>query len=483
MKNWFLIIVGVCVSTLSVAQKLPAQPNIVFIIGDDISPEDLGAYGNAAIRTPNLDQLAQAGLTFQNMYVTSSSCSPSRASIITGRYPHNTGAAELHTPLPAHLTLFPEQLRKAGYYTAQAGKWHEGPVTRRAYDTLLAGEKLNGPGGEAQWLALLQNRPKEKPFFLWLAPFDAHREWSADTFGQAHDPATEVTVPPTLVDTKETRQDLASYYNEISRIDYHLGELEKELQRQGVAQNTIIIFMADNGRAFPGSKTLLYDRGLKTPFLLKWPAGIQHKGAVVEALVSSVDIAPTLLELAGAASSVTVQGKSFTKLLVQPRAAFRNYIFAEHNWHDYEAYERAVRSKDFLYVLNLRPAFANGGPIDANQSPAARALQQAPATGTLTALQNEALVQPRPREEFFATTQDPLQQRNQIANPTYAREIAALKNTLRQWQEQTGDTAPAKLTPDWYDRVTGQPLPAKNTRGEMPGAAKNAAKLNVKGPF
>ncbi|PSR54737.1 heparan N-sulfatase [Adhaeribacter arboris] len=484
MKKWIVLISHILFCFLPAqAKKLPAKPNIVFIIGDDISPEDIGAYGNSKIRTPNLNKLAKDGLKFRNMYVTSSSCSPSRVSVLTGRYPHNTGAAELHSPVPAHLTLFPEQLRKAGYYTAQAGKWHEGPVSRRAYDTLLAGEQMNGPGGEEQWLNLLRNRPKKKPFFLWLAPFDAHREWSADNFRQPHNPDTEVTIPPTLVDTKETRQDLASYYNEISRIDYYLGELEKELQRQGVAQNTIIIFMADNGRPFPGSKTLLYDRGIKSPFLMKWPAAIKNKGVEVEALVSSIDIAPTLFALAGAPSSPTIQGKSFVKLLDHPQAAFRNYIFAEHNWHDYEAYERAVRSKDFLYILNLRPEFNNGGPIDANQSPASKALKLAKTKGTLTPLQNEALVKPRPAEEFFVNAPDSLQQHNEINNPAYAKQFSSLKSILQQWQKQTCDTAPEKLTPDWYHRETGQPLPAKDTRGEMPGAALHADRINAKGPF
>lgn len=204
---------------------------------------------------------------------------------------------------------------------------------------------------------------------------------------------------------------------------------------------------------------------------------------MVDALVSSIDIAPTLLELAGASSSATIQGTSFTKLFGQPQVPFRNYIFAEHNWHDYEAYERAVRGKNFLYLLNLRPDLDNGGPIDANQSPASKALKVAKAKGTLTALQNEALVKPRPREEFYDNAQDPWQQHNVINNPAYAKEITALKNILQQWQEQTGDTAPEKLTPDWYDRETGQSLPAKDTRGEMPGVAKNAAKINNKGPF
>ncbi|MCE7065012.1 sulfatase [Dyadobacter sp. CY326] len=457
-------------------------PNIIFIIGDDISWDDIGAYGNNKIKTPNLDKLARNGLKFNNMYLTASSCSPSRTSILTGRYPHNTGAAELHAPLPQHLTFFPEQLRQKGYYAALVGKWHEGLATKRAYDTLLVDKDANGEGGELQWVNLLNFRPKDKPFFFWLAPYDAHRPWSTNTEGPQHDPEIEITVPPTLVDTKETRQDLSFYYNEISRLDHYVGELEKELQRQGIAENTLIIFTADNGRAFPGSKTRLYDAGVKTPFIVKWPAGIKA-GLVTESLVSSIDIAPTLLALAGVKPAESVQGQSFAELFKTPEKAFRKYVFAEHNWHDYAAYERSVRTRDFLYVINKRTELDNGGPIDANQSASALALKSAKKKGTLTLLQNDAFLTPRPAEEFFDNFKDPLQSRNEIANKTYAAPITELRKILKQWQDETGDTEPENLTPDWYDRETGEPTAAKDKRGEMPGSAKKADHINAKGPF
>ncbi|MCF0064623.1 sulfatase [Dyadobacter chenwenxiniae] len=471
------VIAGSCI------EKAAAQaPNIIFIIGDDISWDDIGAYGNNKIKTPNLDKLAKDGLRFTNMYLTASSCSPSRSSILTGRYPHNTGAAELHSPLPAHLKYFPELLKQQGYFSALVGKWHEGPNTRRAYDTLLVDRKANGEGGELQWNNLLKARPKDKPFFFWLAPFDAHRPWSAKTDGPQHNPETDIAVPPTLVDTKETRQDLAFYYNEISQLDQYVGELRQELERQGIADNTLIIFTADNGRPFPGSKTRLYDAGVKTPFIVSWPAGIKA-GQVCESLISSIDIAPTLLEVAGVKPAETVQGTSFATLFKSPEKAFRKYVFAEHNWHDYAAYERSVRSKDFLYIMNKRPEWDNGGPIDANQSPSAKALKAAKASGGLTVLQNDALLKPRPAEEFFDNQKDPLQTKNEVGNKAYAAQVNELRRMLKQWQDETGDTEPANLTPDWYDRETGEPTASKDKRGEMPGAARKADHIHLKGPF
>ena len=463
---------------------VPANaPNVVFVIADDVNWNDVGCYGNAKIQTPNIDRLARQGIRFTNVFLTASSCSPSRTSILTGRYPHNTGSPELHTPLPRHLPLLPEALRKQGYYTALAGKWHEGPATRRAYDTLLVDRTANGEGAEEQWVNLMRARPKEKPFFFWLAAIDAHRPWSAHQYGHKHDPKTDVVIPPSLVDTPETRQDLAAYYDEIARLDYYVGELEKELARQGILDNTIFVFMSDNGRPFPGSKTRVYDTGMKTPFIIKWPGGIANRNVTSSGLVSSIDIAPTLLTLTDVAIPETMQGRSFDALLKKPATPFRQYVFSEHNWHDYAAYERAVRSKDFLYLINKRPDLDNGGSIDVNQSPSAKALKEARKAGKLSSFQNDVFLAPRPTEEFFDCREDPIQARNEVNNPKFADEVARLRRVLTQWQDETGDSFPEKPTPDWYHRETGKPLPEQNHRGELPGQANNADRINAKGPF
>jgi len=458
------------------------QPNIILIIADDISWDDIGCYGNKGVHTPNLDRLARQGIRFTNAFVTSSSCSPSRSSIITGRYPHNTGAAELHTPLPAHLTYFPELLKKSGYYTAQAGKWHEGPNTKRAYDTLIAGD-VNGAGGEEQWIRLLQDRPVNKPFFLWLAPYDAHREWQDDPKFPSHK-ISDVTVPPALVDTKGTREDLVAYYNEIARLDSWIGRLEKELASQKIDKNTMIVFMSDNGRPFPGSKTRLYDSGVKTPLIIKYPNGISKTGIACNSLISSIDIAPTLLRLANVETVESIQGKSFDVLLRSPASAFRNYIFTEHNWHDYEAYERAVRTDRYLLISNLRPQLANQGPLDAVNSPSFKALLKANSSKvSLTPLQQDVLDSSRSSHEFFDVMNDPFQKTNKVNDRANEMEIRSLAKVLQQWQEETGDTWPANLTKDWYGRINGETLPGEGKRGEMPGAARSADRINRPGPF
>ncbi len=485
---FFVLMCGNCV-----AQKKPAAPppNIIYIIGDDISAEDIGCYGNAKIRTPNIDRMAREGMKFTNFYLTASSCSPSRTSILSGRYPHNTGSAELHTALPAHLEYFPELMKRSGYYTAHSGKFHEGPNTRRAYDLMVNDRKEVGEGGEEAWLGILKNRPKEKPFFFWFASFDAHRPWSsAENLSevedpQLHDPAKDVKIPPQLLDTPDTRTDLASYYNEISRLDHYLGELQKELERQGIADNTIIVFMADNGRPFSGSKTRVYDTGMRTPFVVKWPKGISKPGTVSESMVSAIDIAPTLLQAAQAGPSKTTQGVSFLDLFKNPKKPFRNYVFSEHNWHDFEAHERAVRTKNYLYIRNERPDLANQGPLDAIKSPSAHDLILARKKGNLTPIQEDIFRAPRPSEEFFDVRKDFIQEKNLTDDPAYATEVEKLRKVLKQWQAETGDTVPDRLTPDWYHRETGKPLAAQkqSLRGEMPGAAEDATRIEAKGPF
>jgi len=279
-----LVAPGLLSSALAAAA---AGPNVILFIADDVSWNDLGCTGNPYARTPHLDRLAAQGRRFDAAFLTASSCSPSRSSIVTGRYPHNNGrASELHQPISAHLPWFPRLLRDAGYYTALSGKHHmttdtpapgEAPPPP-AFDHVDAGKAPGNSGGHAHWVKVVRERPKDRPFFGWFAALDAHRGWDGDDewrpeYGPKHDPA-RVRVPPFLRDDAVTRADLASYYNEITRFDHHVGLVVAELERQGVLANTLLLVLADNGRAFPRAKTRLHDSGMKTYFLAHWPAGL-----------------------------------------------------------------------------------------------------------------------------------------------------------------------------------------------------------------
>lgn len=426
------------------------QQNFIVFIADDAAWDDCGPYGNDVIKTPNINKLAEEGLVFDNAFLTTSSCSPSRCSILTGRYPHSTGAPELHMPLPANQVLFAGELQKAGYYTAVAGKYHIGPK-RAEFDSIYGGS----PSGCENWMRALQNRPKNQPFFLWLAAKDPHRAYQPNTIPEPHDPG-KVIVPPYLPDNDSTRKDLALYYDEISRLDSYLGDVMQELKKQGEDENTVVIYMTDNGRPFPRCKTRLYDSGIKTPFIVRWPGHI--KTGRTKSMVSSIDIAPTFCELAGAELSETFQGVSFVPVLENFSAETRNYIAGEHNWHDYQAHERAVRNKRFLYIRNAYPQLNASPPADAVRSITYQKMIELFEAGELNEKQLDCFIAPRPAEELYDVVKDPYHFNNLAENPDYSEALAEMSHLLDTWIEEFNDTIPQNPTPDKFDRWSGEGL-------------------------
>ncbi len=453
-----------------VAAQSGSRPNFVLIIADDMAWDDSGAYGNTKIRTPNIDRLASEGMRFTRAFVTISSCSPSRSSLITGRYPHNTDAEQLHWPLPPAQVTFVEKLKDAGYWTVASGKWHLGEAVKSRFDVVndagaagfqsdpKTGKMLaEDDSGAAGWIPTMRQRPGDRPFFLWLAAFDPHRDYVENIIPEPHRPA-DITVPPYLPDTPEVRRELALYYDEIARLDENVGMVTAELERQGVAGNTLVLFISDNGRPFPRAKTTLYDSGIRTPLIARWPAKIEH-GAVAEGLVSSVDVAPTILELAGVAIPSTVQGKSFAPILRNPRAATRDAVYAEKNWHDYEDRARAVRTGRFKYIRNDYPDLPLTTSADSGRSPTMDAIRRLRDAGKLTPAQSRIFLAPRPREELYDVVADPHELRNLAADKAYARTLAELREMLNRWGRETDDRMPLCRTPDEFDRETGKPLP------------------------
>lgn len=426
------------------------KPNFIVFIADDAAWNDCGPYGNENIKTPNINKLATEGLVFDNAFLTTSSCSPSRCSILTGRYPHSTGAPELHMPLPAEQLLFAGELQKAGYYTAVAGKYHIGPK-RSEFDTIYGGK----PSGCEFWMEALEKRPKDKPFFLWLAALDPHRDYQANAIPEPHHPK-DVIVPPYLPDNDSTRKDLALYYDEISRLDSYLGKVMEELKKQGVDENTMVIYMTDNGRPFPRAKTRMYDSGIKTPFIVRWPD--QLKKGRSDALTSSIDIAPTLCELAGAKIPENYQGFSFVPVLKDRHVEIRDYIAAEHNWHDYQAHERAVRNHKYLYIRNAFPKLNASPPADAVGSITYQEMIKLYKAGKLNENQLDCFVKPRLAEELFDVVNDPDQLRNLASDPEYTNVLDEMRNLLDSWIVEYGDKIPEHPSPDTFDRWTGKRL-------------------------
>lgn len=496
MKNIYSILI----SLASVFSLIATQdrPNFVIFIGDDISAADFGCYGHPSIKTKNVDALAQKGLRFNNAYLSAPSCSPSRTSIITGRYPHNTGGPELHMSKNPHLKnlpQFPHELRKAGYYSALAGKAHFNGDFENAFDHVYEpydSENSEDLSGTVHWIKAIEKRPKNQPFIMWLAAIDAHRDWDMDLSEGPHSP-DDVILPPYLVDTPRTRIDMAHYYNEVHRFDRRIGEVVDVLKEQGVYDNTVFIVMADNGRPFPRDKRWIYDGGIKAPLIIHWAKKIVDQ-TISDSFVSSIDIAPTLLEIAGVSIPDTVQGVSFLPLIDNPDGTIRNVVFAERNWHVYRAHDRLVRYGDFTYIRNntpkligfKKPQQIHNRPEKITGKTASADLIEGYWNGTLTKVQKFVVQSSFPEEVLYNVENDPYQIHNLANNPEYSKILKRMRALLDQWTDETGDTVPDldKMTKDRNHRITGEKVQKKGRPdgGEFPGQATKAWKINAKGP-
>lgn len=457
------------------------KPNIVMILADDLAWDDLGAFGNNVVRTPHLNRLAAEGMTFDQAFLTSSSCSPSRASILTGRYPHQTDAEQLHWPLPANQKIFVEPLKEAGYWTGAAGKWHIGDAMREHFDTIRevdtsgfqlpanaganAGDQFvetttgDEKSGCADWVPLLKERDKTKPFFLWLAALDPHRPYDDKILKEPTKPE-EVILPPYHPDTPAVRLDYARYYDEIARLDRFVGEVIKELSAQGVADNTVLIFFSDNGRPFPRDKTTLYDSGIRTPMIVRWP-GVVEAGRRCQQLVSSIDLATTALSIAGVKPGKTFLGKDFAPLLRGSRDPIRDVVVAEKNWHDYEDRSRAVRDLRYKYIINHYHDLAGTPPADAARSDTFKEMQRLYAAEALAPEASTCFLAPRPREELYDLKIDPFELKNLAGDPAHRDALERLRAEHKLWERNTKDLLPKRRTPDEFDRETGRPTPAR----------------------
>ena len=458
-----------CHSIKEPKKPVEERPNIVFIIADDMAWDDSGAYGHPHIQTPNIDKLAKNGMRFDNAFLTTSSCSPSRTSIITGLYPHNTNAEQLHWPLPSENVTFVEKLKASGYWTAQAGKWHLGDSIKNRFDLVTdvgttgfqlspTGEKTRQKGdgsGCENWVPVLKQRPQDQPFFLWLAAVDPHRPYSEGIIDNPHS-LDDVVLPPYFPDTSNVREDFAHYYNEITRLDEYVGRVIAELDSQGVSENTLVLFISDNGRPFPRDKTTLYDGGIKTPWIVKWPRKIKPNSAS-KSLVSSIDIAPTFLGLAGLEPLSTFEGMDFSPLLTNSDTVIRNSIYAEDHWHDYEDYTRAIRTKEYKYIRNFYTDLPNTPPADAFVGDTFQNMLKLRAKGELTEAQMACFISQRPAEELYDVINDPYELANLAGNPDYEKNLMAMRSELKDIRQLTKDSLPTFRTPDEFDRETGKP--------------------------
>lgn len=429
-------------SEIEIVQSLP---NIIIFVADDASWRDHGAYGNDIIKTPNIDLMAEGGLLFENAFLTTPQCSPSRISILTGLHPHATGAEDLHMPLPVNMTILPGYLSEKNYFNGHMQKTHYGPNADNQFDWYSPDLSEDFPD--------FLDEAGESPFFLWVGFTDPHRPYG--TAPEVNDPA-DVIVPPYHVDDEPTRVDLAQYYDEITRLDGQIGLFIEEVNRRGLEENTLIIYISDNGAPFPREKGTLYDAGTKTPLILYWPGQIDV-GLRYDGLTSIIDLTPTILDLVGLEIPDFMHGESILQTLTDPSIAGREYIFTQRNWHDADEHMRSLRTDRYKLIRNdAYTELPHGTAADIGGSPTFRSLIQKMKNEGLNEYQAKLFDVPRPRIELYDIDNDPWEINNVASHPDYwelARELSAV---LDQWMEVTGDFSPhVRVRDDHTDRLTG----------------------------
>jgi N-sulfoglucosamine sulfohydrolase len=428
--------------------------NILLIVADDLG-YDLGCCGGT-VKTPALDQLVREGTLFTDAYAAVSSCSSSRASLYTGLYPHTNGmyglSHDVHNfSLLDNVKTLPWMLKQAGYATAIVGKLHVKPIT---YDAWLLPEQ---PGNRdvaamahasGKWI----REQSAKPWFLTIGFSDPHRASDGSQFGNTRDwpevkreryTAADVLVPSHLPDLPDVRRDLAQYYEAVSRLDAGVGILLRELATSGHADDTLVIFLSDNGRPFPGAKDNLYYEGIHLPLIVRAPTQGKH-GVRNRAMVSWIDIAPTILDWAQTTPPRDyhfnpLPGRSLLPILDAQDPSGWDRVFATHSFHEINQYypTRALRTRTHSYFANLEPTLRVPIASDVALSPSWKAI-----TSTASARLGKRTVEAfehRPTEELYDLAADPDEVINLASDTTHAAVLAGLRAQLAQWRTATHD--------------------------------------------
>ena len=320
---------------------------------DDLGSTDAGCYGNPVIRTPGLDHLASRGTHFTHAFCTTASCSASRSVILTGLYNHANGQYGHmhdfhHFSTFDHIRSLPVLLSQSGYRTIRTGKYHVAPEHVYAFDQHIEASGASPEERAAHCDSIMKVRDG-RPFFLYFCTSEPHRPFVREG-STAVDPA-DVVVPPYLPDLPATREELARYYMSVERADKGLVRLTEMLELTGHWENTVIIFISDNGIAFPGAKTNLYDPGMHLPCVIRRP---DVEPGTCDAMISWVDITPTILDIAGV-SHTPMHGRSFKSAMEMSSPEGWDEVYASHTFHEVTMYYpmRVVRTRKHKLIWNI----------------------------------------------------------------------------------------------------------------------------------
>ena len=437
------------------------RPNVVLIVSDDHG-RDTAGYGNSTIATPHLDELAGEGVQFDNAFCTTASCAASRSVILTGIYNHANGTYG-HTHDYHHFTCFedtvtlPKLMNEAGYRTSRVGKMHYAPEALFPFQDGHPQGKF-GRNDVAMSEACREFVRGDDPFFLYWCSMNPHRGGGPlqdhphrpDRFGNPGESfpgdaeqtfrEEDVTVPPWLPDIPEVRAELAQYNQSVARLDRGIGRLVQVLKEEGQYENTVIIYIADNGAAFPGAKTTLYEPGMNLPLLVRSPQD-SARGTRCSGLVTWADLAPTILDFAGAyGEPEAFHGRSFRGIVDQEKPAeWREECYASHTFHEITNYYpmRVVRTKRHKFIWNIAHPLTYSSASDLW----AAASWQGALRREVSAFGKRSIDEylHRPRFELYDLEVDPHESHNLAGREDYKPLVDRFCMKLRAFQEETND--------------------------------------------
>lgn len=431
---FFPALFALCLVLAGCGSSEPELPNILWLVSEDNSPF-LGCYGDDFARTPNLDRLATQGILYTRAFANAPVCAPARSTIITGCYASSLGTLPMrsYNPIPGEIRFLPEYLREAGYYCTNCAK--------EDYNTIKEFKGWHESSREASY----RNRPEGAPFFH-VQNFGVSHESSLHQLTPReeleHDPA-QVELPPYHPDTPEMRHDWAQYYDKITELDRQIGEFLRQLEADGLAENTIVFYYADHGGVLGRSKRYIYETGTRIPLIVRFPEKFQDlaplpAGAAEERIVSFVDLAPTLLSLAGIDIPDYIQGRAF---LGKQRTENPGYAFLYRGRMDERIdMSRAVRGRQYRYIRNYmpwRPALQKLEYLW--RAPSMASWERAYLAGECNEVQSR-FFEPRPVEELYDAVNDPWEVNNLARDPEYAEVLERMRTTLEAKMLETNDS-------------------------------------------
>lgn len=422
-------------SILGVWAFQPSKPNIIIYLSDDLGWKDVGFNGAKVVKTPSLDELASQGMVFENAFVASPACAPSRAALLTGLMPARNGAENNHTYPKQGIEILTKKLQQNGYKIIAFGKVAHGKMNSECGWDFYHQQPINLEKNVKQFFA---ENTFDSPVCLMIGDRRPHVPWTEENVYESE----KVDLPPYFIDTKETREHRARYYSDITGLDKTMGEI-LAFTKNILGENTITIMTSDHGGQWPFGKWNLYDAGTRTPLVVKWPGKIQA-GKRTSAMVSWVDILPTLLDLIHADIPVYLDGKSFAKVLTGETDELREVIFTTHTGDGiFNVYPiRSIRSKRFKYIRNQLPDHFHTNHSDLLRKDGAGAYWDSWDEAAKSDKKAAAIISKyyqRPAEEFYDLLDDPNEQNNLIGSKSLKKEIEKMSKMLDNWMIEQGD--------------------------------------------